>query len=129
MNSVLQSLPKGAYVLVYADDILLLATGVGTPEDGQAKIAGIRIILGHLPYTPADSACAEAGVLPFRYKLANSIGSRAICFLERTKNDWSEACIEIQANQILRSVAGSRQSFLRYLSDTVTKPEAGPPGK
>ncbi|XP_062540727.1 uncharacterized protein LOC134208794 [Armigeres subalbatus] len=45
----------------------------------------VRLVSGHLPSTPADIACAEAGVLPFRYKVTAILSSKTVGYLEKTK--------------------------------------------
>lgn len=66
----------------------------------------IRTISGLLPSTPAKAACVEAGVMPFIYKVATTIGTKAVSFLERNKGDGSPAFLATEADRILNSVAG-----------------------
>lgn len=66
----------------------------------------IRAISGLLPSTPAKATCVEAGVMPFIYKVAIAIGSKAVSFLERTEGDGSPAFLATEADRILNSVAG-----------------------
>ncbi|XP_058828254.1 uncharacterized protein LOC131688120 [Topomyia yanbarensis] len=44
----------------------------------------IRIASNHLPSTPANAACVEAGQLPFRWQTAIVIFRRALGYLEKT---------------------------------------------
>ncbi|XP_062539081.1 uncharacterized protein LOC134207372 [Armigeres subalbatus] len=61
----------------------------------------IRLVSGHLPSTPADIACAEAGVLPFRHKATLALCSRSISYLERTTNNSAPCCLVDRANAAL----------------------------
>lgn len=64
----------------------------------------VRIISGQLPCTPADAACTEAGILPFRHVISATICKKAAAFAEKTSGNeriflLSEGC------RILRTVA------------------------
>lgn len=65
----------------------------------------IRYLSGLLPSTPALSACAESGVLPFRYKAVLALCKRTISYLERTEDEGSTCFLEEQANLALETVA------------------------
>ncbi|XP_058817533.1 uncharacterized protein LOC131680839 [Topomyia yanbarensis] len=61
--------------------------------DGLSDILGplihgaVRLAAGLLPSTPAEAACAEAGVLPCRWETARVAFRRALGFLEKTSGD------------------------------------------
>lgn len=65
----------------------------------------IRHLSGLLPSTPALSACAELGVLPFRHKAILVLCNRTIGYLERTKEQGPICFLAEQANLALESVA------------------------
>lgn len=67
----------------------------------------IRTISGLLPSTPADAACAEAGVLPFRHKVALTTCDRAIGFLEKTRENGQGCFLAEQANLALQTAANA----------------------
>lgn len=76
-------------------------------KDNQVKTLAptyntIRAISGMLPSTPADSACAEAGVLP---KAALTLGNRTVSYLERIKEDGQICFLEENGNSAPTSVA------------------------
>ncbi|XP_062534634.1 uncharacterized protein LOC134203799 [Armigeres subalbatus] len=62
----------------------------------------IRSISGLLPSTPADIACAEAGVLPFRYKAALALCTRTVGYLEKTKTADGTCSLLDRANEDLQ---------------------------
>ncbi|XP_058837566.1 uncharacterized protein LOC131693622 [Topomyia yanbarensis] len=50
----------------------------------------VRLASGLLPSTPAEAACVEAGILPFRWEAAVAALKRALLYLEKTSgNDCS----------------------------------------
>ncbi|XP_062541937.1 uncharacterized protein LOC134209937 [Armigeres subalbatus] len=66
----------------------------------------IRIVSGLLPSTPADVACAEAGVLPFRFQATAALCSRAIGHSERTKASQNHDHLNDNANTALHNLCG-----------------------
>ncbi|XP_062542567.1 uncharacterized protein LOC134210539 [Armigeres subalbatus] len=64
-------------------------TSVNLPEITRSLAPvynrAVRLVSGHLPSTPADIACAEAGVIPFRHKVTASLSTKTVSFLEKTK--------------------------------------------
>lgn len=65
----------------------------------------IRTVSGLLPSTPADAACIEIGSLPFFYKLAVAVVSKAVSFLETTRKCRTRVFLLDEANRLLRAVA------------------------
>ncbi|XP_062539135.1 uncharacterized protein LOC134207424 [Armigeres subalbatus] len=61
----------------------------------------IPYISGLLPSTPADAACAEAGVLPFRYKATSALCTRTVGYLEKTRTTDDSCSILARANDAL----------------------------
>lgn len=68
----------------------------------------VRVLSGLLPSTPADSACVEAGILPFRYKATMTLCCRAISYLERTSGREQDCFLTEQANRALSELANVR---------------------
>ncbi|XP_062557966.1 uncharacterized protein LOC134222835 [Armigeres subalbatus] len=66
----------------------------------------IRIVSGLLPSTPADVACAEADVLPFRFQATAALCSRAISHSERTKKSRNHDHLNDNANTALHNLCG-----------------------
>ncbi|XP_058817814.1 uncharacterized protein LOC131681121 [Topomyia yanbarensis] len=66
----------------------------------------IRAASNLLPSTPAESACMEAGVLPFRWTIALVALRRALGFLERTSGE--EDC------SILRTAKAIHEEFSTF---------------
>lgn len=64
----------------------------------------IRIISGLLPSTPADSACTEAGLLPFRFFISAVICKKTAAIIEKTIGD-DRICLLTEGNSILRTAA------------------------
>ncbi|XP_062557990.1 uncharacterized protein LOC134222860 [Armigeres subalbatus] len=65
-----------------------------------------RIVSGLLPSTLADVACAEAGVLPFRFQATAALCSRAIGHSERTKASQNHDHLNDNANTALHNLCG-----------------------
>ncbi|XP_062541869.1 uncharacterized protein LOC134209865 [Armigeres subalbatus] len=68
----------------------------------------IRIVSGLLPSTPADVACAEAGVLPFRFQATASLCSKAIVHSERTKASQNHDHLNDNTNTALHNICGKK---------------------
>ena len=68
----------------------------------------VRIVSGLLPSTPADAACVEAGVLPFRFKATAALGCMAASYIEKTSDQHQdqEVPLTTQANEALRTMIG-----------------------
>ncbi|XP_062703669.1 uncharacterized protein LOC134286112 [Aedes albopictus] len=64
----------------------------------------IRTIAGLLPSTPADAACVELGVLPFRYQVTETLCCRTIGYLEKTTGN-QEVFLLREANRALTNLA------------------------
>lgn len=64
----------------------------------------IRTISGLLPSTPADAACVEAGLPPFRYRIVSALCCKAVAISECTARS-AATCLQEQANNLLHSIA------------------------
>lgn len=90
--------------LVYGLELTCIATGRLLQTLAPVYNTYVRIISGQLPCTPADAACTEAGILPFRHVISATICKKAAAFAEKTSGNeriflLSEGC------RILRTVA------------------------
>lgn len=62
----------------------------------------IRTACGLLPSTPADAACVEAGLLPFRYYLTDMLCRRAVG-LDEKADGRTKVCLLEEGNRAFRS--------------------------
>ncbi|XP_062714797.1 uncharacterized protein LOC134291286 [Aedes albopictus] len=83
----------------------------GHPPTGRRRRDLEPPNIRHRNYMPSPrssyQACVEAGVLPFRHKLAQTICNRAIGFLEKTRKNGQGCFLRGQANLALQSVANA----------------------
>ncbi|XP_055622537.1 uncharacterized protein LOC129766106 [Toxorhynchites rutilus septentrionalis] len=68
----------------------------------------IRTTSGLLPSTPADAACAESGILPFRFYIRKTLCHRAIGFLNKTEGSNGEGFLLVEANRLLQETTGQK---------------------
>ncbi|XP_062540726.1 uncharacterized protein LOC134208793 [Armigeres subalbatus] len=66
----------------------------------------VRTASGLLPSTPAEAACVDAGILPFRHRIQMAICRKAASFAAATSGEVRIPLL-VEADRILRSVAGT----------------------
>ncbi|XP_062556899.1 uncharacterized protein LOC134221728 [Armigeres subalbatus] len=66
----------------------------------------VRLASGLLPSTPAEAACVEAGIFPFRQRVLTAICRKAASYVAVTSGDYGIPLFD-EADRILRSVAGT----------------------
>lgn len=82
----------------------------------------IRTISGLLPSTPADAACAEAGLIPFRHRISIALCTKAAAFIAKTTGDDRIYLLE-EACRVLRIAAG--EDLPRWPRSTGMETSAG----
>ncbi|XP_065075224.1 uncharacterized protein LOC135698985 [Ochlerotatus camptorhynchus] len=90
--------------LLYGTELTCIASEKQEEILGPTFNSCIRIISGLLPSTPADSACVEAGVLPFRYRIINATLYKAASFAAKTAGNGRVFLLD-EGDRIMQSIA------------------------
>ncbi|XP_065084479.1 uncharacterized protein LOC135706755 [Ochlerotatus camptorhynchus] len=99
--------------LLYGTELTCINSEKQVEILGPTFNSSIRIISGLLPSTPADSACVEAGVLPFRYRIINATIFKAASFAAKTAGNGRIFLLD-EGDRILQTIAtGDNSAALR----------------
>ncbi|XP_065094637.1 uncharacterized protein LOC135715166 [Ochlerotatus camptorhynchus] len=90
--------------LLYGTELTCINSEKQVEILGPTFNSSIRIISGLLPSTPADSACVEAGVLPFRYRIINATIFKAASFAAKTAGNGRIFLLD-ERDRILQTIA------------------------